>query len=48
MVPQLGGKIASLIHLPTMREWLVVDPGAAEHWRPLTAEAFAYVDDITP
>lgn len=32
----------------TMREWVVVDPGAAEHWRPLTAEAFAYVDDLTP
>jgi len=31
-----------------MREWLVVAPDAAEHWGPLTAEAFAYVDELTP
>ncbi|TDN90947.1 TfoX/Sxy family protein [Microbacterium sp. BK668] len=31
-----------------MREWLVVGPGAAAEWQPLTAEAFAYVDEITP
>ena len=32
----------------TMREWLVVEPDAAEHWAALTAEAFAYVDELTP
>ena len=31
-----------------MREWLVVEPAEAEHWQALTAEAFAYVDRITP
>jgi hypothetical protein len=31
-----------------MREWLVVGLAAAEHWAPLTAEAFAYVDELTP
>ena len=30
------------------REWVVVQTSAAEHWAPLTAEAFAYVDEITP
>jgi hypothetical protein len=30
------------------REWVVVSTSAAEHWAPLTAEAFAYVDDLTP
>jgi hypothetical protein len=31
-----------------MREWLVVDRGEHEQWAPLIAEAFAYVDSITP
>ncbi|MEB3222499.1 MAG: hypothetical protein VKS61_10510 [Candidatus Sericytochromatia bacterium] len=35
VVPALGGKIASLIHLPTMREWLwrnpALDPRAPEY-----------------
>lgn len=31
-----------------LREWLIVGPEAAEHWAALTAEAFAYVDEITP
>lgn len=31
-----------------MREWLLVDQDAAKHWDPLIAEAFAYVDEITP
>ena len=30
------------------REWIVVPTSAAEHWAPLTAEAFAYVDELTP
>jgi hypothetical protein len=32
----------------TMREWLIVPATAAERWEPLLAEAFAYVDKITP
>ena len=31
-----------------MKEWALVGPSAAEHWAPLTAEAFAFVDSITP
>lgn len=31
-----------------MREWLTVDRGEHERWAPLVAEAFAYVDAITP
>ncbi|MET0672088.1 MAG: TfoX/Sxy family protein [Microbacterium pygmaeum] len=31
-----------------MREWLTVDRGEHESWAPLIAEAFAYVDEITP
>lgn len=31
-----------------MREWVVVKPDAGDRWRPLMAEAFAYVDEITP
>ncbi len=31
-----------------MREWLAVGRGEHEHWPPLIAEAFAYVDRITP
>ena len=30
------------------REWLVVPTSSAEHWAPLMAEAFAYLDEITP
>ena len=32
----------------TMREWVVVDPGAPDQWEPLIGEAFAYLDEITP
>lgn len=32
----------------TMREWLFVGRDEHEHWRALIAEAFAYVDEITP
>ncbi|BDV29451.1 hypothetical protein Microterr_01110 [Microbacterium terricola] len=32
----------------TLREWIVVGPDRAVAWPPLTAEAFAYVDAITP
>jgi hypothetical protein len=31
-----------------MREWALIDPSAAVEWAPLTAEAFAFVDSITP
>ncbi len=31
-----------------MREWIIVPATAAEQWEPLLAEAFAYVDEITP
>ena len=31
-----------------MREWVVVPTSAREHWAPLIAEAFAFVDEITP
>lgn len=31
-----------------MREWLLVGADAADQWAPLTAEAFAYVDELTP
>ena len=32
----------------TMREWVVLDPGSPDQWRPLIGEAFAYLDEITP
>lgn len=32
----------------TMREWVVLDPDRADRWPEVTAEAFAYVDEITP
>ncbi len=32
----------------SMREWLTVPRGAPERWRPLVAEAHAFVDSITP
>ena len=31
-----------------MREWLTVPADAAERWAPLIAEAYAFVDEITP
>lgn len=31
-----------------MREWVIVGPDAADHWPRLVAEAFAFVDEITP
>ncbi|WP_345544493.1 hypothetical protein [Microbacterium jejuense] len=30
------------------REWVVVDQGRAVRWAPLMADAFAYLDEITP
>ncbi|WP_019181506.1 hypothetical protein [Microbacterium yannicii] len=32
----------------TMREWLILGPDQPEVWSPLLAEAFAYLDEITP
>ena len=32
----------------TLREWVVLAPDRAELWPAVTAEAFAYVDEITP
>lgn len=31
-----------------MREWMLAPAAAAARWEPLLAEAFAYVDEITP
>lgn len=31
-----------------MREWLAVDRGEHDRWAPLIAEAYAYLDEITP
>lgn len=31
-----------------MKEWMLVPASAADRWEPLLAEAFAYVDSITP
>jgi hypothetical protein len=31
-----------------MREWVMTGPEAPERWPPLVAEAYAYVDEITP
>lgn len=31
-----------------MKEWVLVGPDRAALWEPLTAEAFAYLDEITP
>jgi TfoX/Sxy family transcriptional regulator of competence genes len=31
-----------------MREWVTVDADAEDSWRPLIAEAYAFVDGITP
>ena len=30
------------------REWVIAPTSAAEHWPPLVAEAYAYLDEITP
>lgn len=42
VVPQLGGKIASLIHLPTMREWMwrnpALEPKAPEYGASYVAQ----------
>lgn len=32
----------------TLREWVVAGPEAETQWRPLIADAFAYLDAITP
>jgi hypothetical protein len=32
----------------TMREWVVLDPGAPDQWSSLIGEAFHYLDEITP
>jgi hypothetical protein len=32
----------------TMREWVVIGPDRADRWAPLTADAFASLDEITP
>lgn len=32
----------------TMREWVVLDRDRTDRWPAVTAEAFAYVDEITP
>ncbi len=32
----------------TMREWVLVGPDRADAWAPLIADAFAFVDEITP
>jgi hypothetical protein len=32
----------------SMREWLTVSADSPERWRPLVAEAYAFVDSITP
>ena len=32
----------------TMREWVVLGPDRADRWPAVTAEAFAYVDELTP
>ncbi|MCW3492861.1 hypothetical protein [Microbacterium sp. SSM24] len=31
-----------------MREWMLVPASAGDRWDPLLAEAFAFVDSITP
>lgn len=31
-----------------MREWVLVGPDRADAWAGVTAEAFAFVDEITP
>ena len=31
-----------------LKEWLVIPPDASDRWEPLLAEAFAFVDAITP
>lgn len=31
-----------------MREWMLVPPAAADRWDSLLAEAYAFVDEITP
>ncbi|WP_344094120.1 TfoX/Sxy family protein [Microbacterium deminutum] len=32
----------------SMREWLIVSPDAPDRWAPLVAEAYVFVDSITP
>ena len=32
----------------TMREWVMIGVDRADRWAPLTADAFAYLDEITP
>lgn len=31
-----------------MKEWMLVPASAHDRWEPLLAEAFAFVDSITP
>lgn len=31
-----------------MREWVLVDATASKLWKGLTAEAYAYIDELTP
>ena len=31
-----------------MREWVLIGPEAAHAWGPLMADAYAFVDEITP
>lgn len=31
-----------------MREWVFVEPADSDLWKPVMAEAFAYVDELTP
>lgn len=31
-----------------MREWVLIGPERSDSWEPLMAEAYAYVDELTP
>jgi len=43
-----GGADRMVMRERPMREWVLVDSGRADLWRPLIDEAFAYLDEITP
>jgi hypothetical protein len=43
-----GGLERMVIRERVMKEWLIVPVTAAKRWKALLAEAFAFVDEITP
>lgn len=43
-----GGLERMVMRERAMKEWMLVPASASDQWRPLLAEAYAYVDELTP